>query len=201
MRTLKTVLLGGLAPIAAIVMLAAASGASGAAAQSLAGVAPADRGNWPVEPAGTYMTTIVKQKLASEYGLAWQSLYPPHQRVATLDAYVGCESLVPRPGTLVAVKVLRVFDERIRDRRRAGQAEDARRARPRRHCLARIPAVPGRHREHVPCDRSRRTVDVDPQPRPIRVLQRRHLPLRLRVATSCATLRSRAGGCEASIPG
>ncbi len=114
MRTLKTVLLGGLAPIAAIVMLAAASGASGAAAQSLAGVAPADRGNWPVESAGAYMTTIVKQKLASEYGLAWLSLYPPHQRVATLDAYVGCEGLVPRPGTLVAVKVLRVFDERIR---------------------------------------------------------------------------------------
>ena len=114
MRTLKTMLLGGLAPIAAIVMLAAASGASGAAAQSLAGVAPADRGNRPVEPAGTYMTTIVKQKLASEYGLAWQSLYPSHQRVATLEAYVGCESLVPRPGTLVAVKVLRVFNERIR---------------------------------------------------------------------------------------
>jgi hypothetical protein len=114
MRTLKTILLGGLAPIAAIVMLAAASGASGAAAQPPAGVAPADRGNRPAEPAGTYMTTIVKQKLASEYGLAWQSLYPPHQRVATLDAYVGCESLVQRPGTLVAVKVLRVFNERIR---------------------------------------------------------------------------------------
>ncbi len=111
MRTLKTVLLGGLAPIAAIVMLAAASGA---AAQSLAGIAPADRGNRPVEPAGTYMTAIVEQKLASEYGLAWQSLYPPHQRVATLEAYVGCESLVLGPGTLVAVKVLRVFNERIR---------------------------------------------------------------------------------------
>jgi hypothetical protein len=92
----------GLAPLATILVIAVAAGAAGA-----------DRGIRPVEPAGTYMTTIVKQKLANEYGLAWQSLYPPHQRVATLEAYVGCESLVPRPGTLISVKVLRVFDERI----------------------------------------------------------------------------------------
>ena len=109
MRPPKTVLLG-LAPIAAIVMLFAAPGA---AALSFAGTAESGRGNLPTEPAGTYMTTVVRQKLASEYDLAWQSLYPSHQRVATLEAYVGCESLVPRPGTLVAVKVLRVFDERI----------------------------------------------------------------------------------------
>jgi len=108
MQPLKTVLLG-LAPMAAIVMLSAAPGA---AALSFAGTA--GRGNLPTEPAGRYMTTVVRQKLASEYELAWQSLYPSHQRVATLEAYVGCESLVPRPGTLVAVKVLRVFDERIR---------------------------------------------------------------------------------------
>ena len=110
MRTLKTVLLGGLAPIAAIMMLAAASGA---AAQSLAGIAPAAR-NRRVEPAGTDMTAIVKQKLASEYGLAWQSLYPPHQRVATLEARCRLREPRTRTGTLVAVKVLRVFNERIR---------------------------------------------------------------------------------------
>jgi hypothetical protein len=65
----------GLAPLAAILVIAFA-----------AGPARAERGIRPVEPAGTYMTTIVKQKLANEYGLAWQSLYPPHQRVATLEA-------------------------------------------------------------------------------------------------------------------
>ena len=109
-RLLKSVLLA-LPPIAAVVMLSAAPGA---AALSFPGTAESDRGNLPTEPAGTYMTTIVRQKLAGEYDLAWQSLYPLHQQVATLETYVGCESLVSRPGTLVAVKVMRVFNERIR---------------------------------------------------------------------------------------
>lgn len=77
-------------------------------------VARADRGLRPAEPAGSYMVSIVKQKLESDYATAWQSLYPPHQRVASLEAYVGCESLVSSPGTLLGVKVLRTFDERIR---------------------------------------------------------------------------------------
>lgn len=99
MRPLRTMVLF-LAPIAAIGMLA--------------GTGRADRGLRPAEPAGKYMTRIVKEKLEADYDLAWQSLFPPHQRVASLEAYVGCESLIPRPGTLVAIKVLRVFDERIR---------------------------------------------------------------------------------------
>jgi hypothetical protein len=78
-----------------------------------AGMAQAKPGVRPVEPAGKYMTSVVKQKLASEYDLAWQSLYPPHQRVAAQAAYVECESLVPSMGTLVQVQVLRTFDERI----------------------------------------------------------------------------------------
>lgn len=84
-----------------------------AAALVAAATAQATPGVRPAEPAGKYMTGVVKQKLANEYEDAWQSLYPPHQRVATLEAYVGCESLVPPPGTLVAVNVLRTFDERI----------------------------------------------------------------------------------------
>jgi hypothetical protein len=79
-----------------------------------AGIAQADRGVRPAEPAGKYMTGVVKQKLASQYDLAWQSLYPAHRRVAPLEAYVGCESLTPAAGSLVAIKVLRTFDERIR---------------------------------------------------------------------------------------
>jgi hypothetical protein len=66
------------------------------------------------------MVSVVKQKLANEYELAWESLYPPHQRVAALGAYVGCESLVPSAGTLVGVKVVRTFDERIRIAGRRG---------------------------------------------------------------------------------
>jgi hypothetical protein len=85
-----------------------------AATLVVAGTAQADQGVRPAEPAGKYMTEVVQQKLANEYDLAWQSLYPPHQRVASHDAYVGCESLVPLAGTLVGIKVVRVFDERIR---------------------------------------------------------------------------------------
>jgi hypothetical protein len=77
-------------------------------------VAHADRGVRPAEPAGSYMASIVKQKLDNDYASAWQTLYPPHQRVASLEAYVACESLVPSPGTLVGVRVLRTFNERIR---------------------------------------------------------------------------------------
>jgi hypothetical protein len=76
---------------------------------------------YPAEPAGTYMTAVVKQKLRSDYAAAWQTLYPPHQRVATLDAYVGCESLVASAGTLLGVRVLHSFDERIRIAGRKGK--------------------------------------------------------------------------------
>ena len=78
------------------------------------GAAQADRGVRPAEPAGKYMAGIVEQKITNQYDLAWQSLYPLHQRVASLDAYVACESLTPAAGPLVAINVLRAFDERIR---------------------------------------------------------------------------------------
>jgi len=87
--------------------------AVGAAACATPGVTRGGGGLKPAEPAGSYMTRIVKAKLANQYDLAWQSLYPPHQRVASLDAYVACESLTPPAGTLTAIKVARVFDERI----------------------------------------------------------------------------------------
>ena len=48
------------------------------------GAAQADRGVRPAEPAGKYMAGIVEQKITNQYDLAWQSLYPPHQRVASL---------------------------------------------------------------------------------------------------------------------
>jgi hypothetical protein len=85
-----------------------------AAALAVEATAQADRGVRPAEPAGKYMTGIVKLKLANDYGRAWQSLYPRHQRIAPVDAYVACESLVPPAGTLVGLRVLRTFDESIR---------------------------------------------------------------------------------------
>ena len=83
------------------------------AALAAAGIAQADRGLRPAEPAGQYMTGIVKEKLANQYDMAWESLYPAHQRIASRDAYIACESLTPPAGDLVAIKVQRVFDERI----------------------------------------------------------------------------------------
>ena len=76
--------------------------------------AQADRGVRPAEPAGKYMTGIVKQKLSNEYELAWESLYPAHQRIASLEAYVACESLTPPAGNFIAIKVMRSYNERIR---------------------------------------------------------------------------------------
>jgi hypothetical protein len=84
------------------------------AALVAAGIAQADRGVKPAEPAGTYMKEVVTQKLASDYDLVWQSLYPRHQQVASFEAYVACESLVPSAGALLGIKVLKTFDERIR---------------------------------------------------------------------------------------
>ena len=78
------------------------------------GAAQADRGVRPAEPAGKYMAGIVEQKITNQYDLAWQSLYPAHQRVASFDAYVACESLTPAAGSSSRIRVLRTFDERIR---------------------------------------------------------------------------------------
>ena len=85
-----------------------------ASALAISATAHADRGVRPAEPAGKYMTGIVKLKLTNDYERAWQSLYPAHQRIAPLEAYVACESLVPPAGTLVGLRVLRTFDESIR---------------------------------------------------------------------------------------
>src|SRR5215210_56779 len=77
-----------------------------AAASSGGGVLTADS-------AGKYMVSVVKEKMNGEYALAWQTLYPPHQHVASLDAYVGCESLIPSAGTLLGVRVVRTSNETI----------------------------------------------------------------------------------------
>jgi hypothetical protein len=67
----------------------------------------------PEGGAGKFMKTVVSQKLASKYDLAWESLYPAHQQVASREAYVGCESLIPSSGNVTSVKAVRVFRQRI----------------------------------------------------------------------------------------
>ncbi len=59
------------------------------------------------------MATIAREKLARQFDVAWETLYPPHQLVATREAYVACESLIPWSGKVAAVHIVRVFPERI----------------------------------------------------------------------------------------
>ena len=145
-----------------------------------AGSADANPGLRPAEPAGKYMVSIVKQKLGNDYARAWQSLYPAHQRVAALDEYVACESLVPSAGTLIDVRALRTFDEWIWV---AGQSRKMRtravkvRVSVAAHDFPLFPVVlkPTFH-----------AIAVNGQwtwilsPRPVRLLQRGNLPLCLR---------------------
>jgi len=88
-------------------------GIAAAALSSVTAAAARPTPRPPEDGAGKLMTTIVRKKLASRYDLAWETLYPAHQRVATREAYVGCESLIRSPGKVAAVRVMRVFRERI----------------------------------------------------------------------------------------
>src|SRR5512133_576691 len=86
--------------------------AAATASLAVAGTAMAGPGVRPMEP-GPYMVSVVKQKLSSDYATAWETLYPAHQRIATRDAYVACESLTPDAGTMRSVRALRTYNERI----------------------------------------------------------------------------------------
>jgi len=59
------------------------------------------------------MVSVVKQKLSSDYAAAWKTLYPAHQRIASRDAYVACENLAPDAGTMLSVRSLRTYNEKI----------------------------------------------------------------------------------------
>ena len=65
------------------------------------------------EQVGNFMATIAREKLARQFDVAWASLYAPHQLVATREAYVACESLIPWSGSVTAVRIVHVFNERI----------------------------------------------------------------------------------------
>lgn len=68
----------------------------------------------PARGAGVFMKMVVSEKLSRRYDLAWETLYPRHQQVASRDAFVDCESRIPWPGAdSSSVRVLRVFRERI----------------------------------------------------------------------------------------
>jgi hypothetical protein len=94
--------------------IASRGAASAAVLIAVAAVAGSPAAAAPSPGAGRFLTEIVREKIEGDYPQAWESLYPAHQRVASQDAYVGCESLVPTTGTLVGVRATRVYSERIR---------------------------------------------------------------------------------------
>lgn len=82
-------------------------------------VPPAERARAAVAagPAGSpvvFVERVVEQVVDNQYGLAWETLHPAHQRVAPLDEYVACEERSPIPGRLAGIHVLGVRDERLR---------------------------------------------------------------------------------------
>ena len=68
----------------------------------------------PPDHAGLFMVGVIRQKMLGEYEQVWQTLFPRHQRVAEQAEYAGCAELVSAPGTLVGVRALRVYPQRIR---------------------------------------------------------------------------------------
>lgn len=65
------------------------------------------------QSAATFMVTLVRQKLADQNVAAWRTLYPAHQLVAPLAAFVACQSAIPSMGSLVSVRALRVQTEPV----------------------------------------------------------------------------------------
>jgi hypothetical protein len=81
---------------------------------AIAGAIATDlRASSPNEQVGKFMAAIAREKLARQFDVAWASLYPPHQLVATREAYVACETLIPWSGSVTAVRIVHVFSERI----------------------------------------------------------------------------------------
>lgn len=63
--------------------------------------------------AGRFLLAEIEHKVAGEWGEAWQSLYPAHQRVAPRDAFIRCEMATPFPLPLESIHVVRVRAARV----------------------------------------------------------------------------------------
>src|SRR5216684_2392978 len=70
----------------------------------------------PAQPGGSpvaFLAHIVRLLAANRYAQAWTSLNPWQQSLASLPAYVACESQSPIPGQLVSLQVLRLRHESV----------------------------------------------------------------------------------------
>jgi hypothetical protein len=84
-----------------IVLVTIVAAALGATAARAAGNA------WPpLRTAGPFLVQEVHEKTAGEWGKAWLTLYPAHQRIAPRQLYVACESSSSFPAPLRSVRVV-----------------------------------------------------------------------------------------------
>jgi hypothetical protein len=67
----------------------------------------------PAADAGVYMSGLVRTIADGNYGKAWESLYPAHQRIAKRDAYVECERRDHIPSRVAEIRVIKVVDEEV----------------------------------------------------------------------------------------
>jgi hypothetical protein len=61
-----------------------------------------------------FLERVITQVVDNDYGQAWQTLHPAHQRVAPLREYVRCEERSPIPGRVTAIDVVGVRNESLR---------------------------------------------------------------------------------------
>jgi hypothetical protein len=85
---------------AAIAPLAACGGSSNSEAQ-------------PDQDPGLFMAALIREKATGQYELAWKSLNPLHQRVASRTDYIQCENQTVFPGVLKRVEVIGVKDDPV----------------------------------------------------------------------------------------
>jgi hypothetical protein len=61
--------------------------------------------------AGTAVKDVLEQEYFGQYGDAWDSLHPRHQRLVTREEYHDCRSGIDVAGTIKSVLILDVRDE------------------------------------------------------------------------------------------
>jgi hypothetical protein len=95
-------------------LLAPSATAGIPSAPKLQGSGRAHRWSRSDQNAAAFMVTLVRQKLADQNVAAWRTLYPAHQLIASVDAFVACQGSIPSMGTLVSVRAMRVKSEPVR---------------------------------------------------------------------------------------
>jgi hypothetical protein len=68
----------------------------------------------PSESPDVFVSRVVSQIVSDDYEHAWETLYPPHQRIAGSDEYVSCEMRSPVGWKLRSISVVRVQDRTLR---------------------------------------------------------------------------------------